>query len=142
MGGTFRSGSNPVKLGIMQMKTFFVFLMAVAIVLPLATAYNCTRLSGEENRVCNYIEDQDWTNAEKNSVIRDMIDSGDASLDGDFESIRDKPIGTIQLNKLEEVNLGISEENQDFLIDLSSMSVFGYIVYAFLKKYYILLRFL
>lgn len=127
----------------MQMKTFFVFLMAVALVLPLATAYNCTRLDGEERQVCNYIEDQDWTNAEKNRVIRDMIDSGGYSLNGDFESIMDKPVeDTIQLNKLEEVDLGISDENKEFLIDFSSFSLFGYVVFAFLKRYYLLLRFL
>jgi len=126
----------------MQIKTFFIFLMAVAIVLPLATAYNCTKLDGEENRVCNYIEDQDWSQSEKDEVIQDMIDSGDASLDGDFDSILNKPIeDTIQLNKLEEVDFKVSDDNKNFLIDFSLILIFGYIIYSFLKKYYLLLKF-
>ena len=42
----------------MQTKELFVFLMAVALVLPLATAYNCTALHGEERKSCRYIEKQ------------------------------------------------------------------------------------
>lgn len=127
----------------MQMKTFFVFFMAVALILPLATAFNCTKLEGEEHKVCNYIENTDWSQSEKDSVIQDMIDSGGSSLDGDFNSIFNKPIeDNFQLNKLEEVGLNISEENKEFLIDFSSFSVFGYVVYAFLKRYYLLLGFL
>ena len=126
----------------MQMKTFFVFLMVVALALPLATAYNCTALDGENKRVCNYIEGQSWPQSEKDSVIQDMIDFG-GSLNGDFESIMNKPVeDTIRLNKLEEIGLEISDENKDFLIDFSSISVFGYVIYAFLKEYYLLLRFL
>jgi len=121
-------------------KTFFVFLMAVAIVLPLATAYNCTALDGEDKRVCNYIEDQDWPQSEKDSVIQDMVDNG-GSLDGDFISIKTQPVEEVQLNKVKEVEL-ISDENKEFLIDFSSLSVFGYVLYAFGKKYYLLLRFL
>ena len=139
MGGTFRRGSYTRKLGIMQMKTFFVFLMVVAIVSPLATAYNCTTLNGEDKRICNYIEDQDWPQYEKDDVIQDAIDSG-SSLDGSFESTLGNPAETIQLNKIQEVN--ISEENKEFLIDFSSFSIFGYIVYAFLKRYYLLLSLL
>ena len=123
----------------MQMKTFFVFLMAVAIVLPLATAYNCTALDGEEKRICNYIENQDWTQNEKDEVIQDAIDN-DETLDGNFESIMGKPVGTIQLNDMQEVS--ISEENKEFIIDFSSFSIFGYVIYAFLKKYYLLWRLL
>ena len=127
----------------MQMKTFFVFLMVVALALPLATAFNCTELDGEEYKVCNYIEDQSWSQEEKDEVIQDMINSGDASLDGDFESILDKSIKeTIQLNKLEETDLEISDENKEILIDFSSFSIFGYVIYAFLKRYYLLWSFL
>ena len=127
----------------MQMKTLFVFLMAVALALPLATAFNCTTLEGEEHQVCNYIESTSWSQYEKDKVTKNMISSGGASLDGNFNSILDKPIeDTIQLNKLEEVDLKISEENKEFLIDFSSISIFGYVVYSFLKKYYLLLRFL
>jgi len=126
----------------MQMKTFFVFLMVVALVLPLATAFNCTALDGEERRVCNYIEDQPWAQSEKDSVIQEAINSG-GSLDGNFESILGKPVeDEIQLNKLEDIPLEISDDNKKFLIDFSSFSVFGYVVYAFLKRYYLLLRLL
>lgn len=122
------------------MKTFFVFLMAVAWLLPLATAFNCTALDGEEKRICNYIEDQPWSQSEKDSVIQDAINNGE-TLDGNFESIIGKPVPEIQLNKIEEIK-PISDENKEFLIDFSSLSLFGYVVYAFLKRYYLLLGFL
>jgi len=125
----------------MQIKKLFIFLTAVALVLPLATAYNCTALDGENKKICNYIETQPWSQSEKDFVIQEAIDSGN-SLDGDFVSITTQPIKEeVQLNKLEEVE-PISDENKKFLIDFSSISVFGYIVYAFLKRYYLLLRFL
>ena len=123
-------------------KSFFVFLMAVAIALPLATAYNCTALDGENKRVCNYIEDQDWSQSEKDSVIQNAIDNGE-SLDGDFESIMNQPVpDVIQLNTLEEVDYKINEDDKKFLIDFSSISLFFYVVYSFVKKYYLLLEFL
>ena len=116
--------------------------MAVAIVSPLATAFNCTELDGEEYRVCNYVEDTNWPQEEKDAVIQDIINSGEASLDGDFESTLDKPIEeTIQLNKLEE-NPKISDENKKVLIDFSSISIFGYTIYIFLKRYYLLWSYL
>ena len=125
------------------MKKRFVFLLAVALVLPLATAFNCTKLNGEEYEVCDYIEDQNWPQKEKDELIQDMIDSGKASLDGNFNSILgNKPKDIIQLNKLEETKLEISDDNKKFLIDLSSISLFGYIIYVFLKKYYLLLHLL
>jgi hypothetical protein len=68
-----------------------------------------------------------------------MIDNG-GTLNGNFESIMNKPVPIIPLNKPENVDL-ISEENKRFLIDLSSLSVFGYVIFAFLKSY-ILWRFL
>ena len=126
----------------MQMKTLFVFLMAVALALPLATAFNCTELDGENENICNYIENTDWTQSEKDSVIQDLINTGGSSLDGDFDSILNKPIEeTIQLNKLEE-NPKISDENKKFLIDFSSISIFGYVIYIFFKRYYLLWSFL
>jgi len=122
-------------------KTFFIFLMAVAIVLPLATAYNCTALEGENKNICNYIEGQPWSQSEKDSVIQDAIDSG-SSLNGDFVSITTQPIKEeIQLNTIEEVGPRVSDENKEFLIDFSSISIFGYFLYSLAKKYYFLLRF-
>jgi hypothetical protein len=124
----------------MQMKNFFVFLMAVALALPLATAFNCTALDGENKKVCNYIESQPWSQSEKDSVIQEAIDSG-SSLNGNFDSIMNKQVPEIQLNKIEEVE-PISEENKEVLIDISSIFLFFYVVYAFLKRYYLLWRFL
>lgn len=118
-------------------------LLAVALALPLATAFNCTGLDGVEYRACNYIEDTDWPQFEKDTIIQDMIDSGSISFDGNFDSILNNPTeDTIQLNKLEEMELGVSDENKRFLIDFSSISIFGYVVYSFLKKYYLLLKLL
>jgi len=102
----------------MQMKTLFVFLMAVSIVLPLATAINCTALDGENKKVCRYIEKQPWSKSEKDSLIQELIDNG-GSLNGDFNSIMGNPIPEIQLNKPEKVDM-ISEDNKKFLIDISS----------------------
>jgi hypothetical protein len=138
MGGTFRRGFDFGRLE-MQTKTFIVFLMAVAIVLPLATAYNCTALKGENKNICNYIEIQSWSQSEKDLVIQDAIDSG-GTLNGNFESVIGKPVEVIKLNKIEEVDVKISDKNKKFLIDFSSFSFFGYVVYSFLKKYYLLLN--
>jgi hypothetical protein len=125
------------------MKIQFVFLLAVAFGVPLATAFNCTELNGEEYKVCNYIEDQNWPQSEKDNLIQDAIDSNDASLKGNFKPTLGKEIPcTIQLNKPEAITQIISDDNKIFLIDLSSISLFGYIIYAFLKKYYLLLNFL
>ena len=125
------------------MKTQFVFLLAVALGIPLATAFNCTKLNGEEYKFCNYIEDQNWPQKEKDILIQDAIDSNDASLNGNFKSTLGKEIPcTIQLNKPEIITQIISDDNRLFLIDISSISLFGYIIYAFLKKYYLLLNFL
>jgi len=127
----------------MQMRILFVFLMAVALAAPEASAFNCTALSGEDYKVCNYVEGTSWSQSEKDSVIQNMINSGGSSLDGNFNSIMDRPVvDTIQLNKLEEVDLKISEENKVLLIDFSSISIFGYIIYSFLKWYFLLWRFL
>jgi len=114
--------------------------MAVILVLPSVAAFNCSELEDEEYKICRYIEDTDWPQAEKDEAIQDAINSK-TSLDGDFDSIKNKPIEEIQLNKL-EVRPKVSDENKKFLIDFSSISIFGYIVYAFLKKYYLLLNFL
>jgi len=127
----------------MQTKELFVFLMAVALVLPLATAYNCTALHGEEKKSCIYLENTDWSQSEKDAVIQNLIDSGDVSLNGNFESIMDKPVGDeIQLNKLEEMGLSINEKDKGILINLSSISLFGYIINAFVRKYYLLSKLL
>jgi hypothetical protein len=107
--------------------------------LPIATAYNCTKLEGENRNVCNYIESVGWSQPDKDSVIQNIVDSGGGSLNGDFVSIVGKPFGVIELNKIEEVDK-ISKENKKFMIDFSSLSIFGYVVYSFLKNYYLLLN--
>ncbi len=123
------------------MKTQFVFLLAVAIGIPMATAFNCSKLNGEKYDFCNYIEDQDWPNSEKNIIIQEAIDSGRTSLNGNFHSTLGNEIPcTLLLSKPEPIKQLISDDNKIFLIDISSISLFGYIIYAFLKKYYLLLN--
>jgi hypothetical protein len=118
-------------------KIIFVFL-AVAICSHLATAYNCTALDGENKRVCDYIERQSWSQSEKDSVIQEMINDR-GTLNGDFVSITTRLTEEeIQLNKMEVPDSLISDENKEFLIDFSSISLFGYIIYSFIKKYYLL----
>jgi len=127
----------------MERKTFFVFLLAVALAFPLATAYNCTKLDGEEKNVCNYVEGTNWNQSVKDEVIEDAINSGSASLNGNFNPKLGKiPKETIKLNKLNKTELKISDDNKTFLIDFSSISLFIYAVYSFLKRYYLLLNFL
>lgn len=138
MGRTFRSGSYSRELSMQ--KTFFVFLTAVAIVLPLATAYNCTPLYGENKRVCNYVEKQNWPQSEKDSIIQDAIDSG-GSLNGNFVSITTKKKKDVELNKIGDVGPLIVEEDKKFLIELSSISIFGYVIYSFGKRHLSLLSF-
>ena len=122
----------------MQMKALFLFLLFVDLVLPLATAFNCTQLDGEEYDMCQYIENTNWPQSEKDAVIQDLINSGGISLDGDYESILDRPIEDIQLNSIEESQFEISDEDKTFLIDFSSVSLFGYMIYSFLKKSHLL----
>lgn len=121
------------------MKTQLVFLLAVASGIPLATAFNCTELNGEEYKFCNYIENQNWPQSEKDILIQDAIDSKSASLNGNFQPTLGKKIPcAIKLNKPEAITQIISDDNKIFLIDISQISLFGYIIYAFLKKYYLL----
>jgi len=125
------------------MKIIFVLLLAFALFTTLATAFNCTKLNGEEYKVCNYIEKQSWSQSEKEKLIREAINSKDISLDGNFISILGNEVECpLQLNKLEETKFKISEKNKIFLIDFSSISLFGYIIYVFLKRYCLLLHLL
>ena len=127
----------------MKAKILFGVLLAVALILPLATAFNCTALHGEDRKVCKYVEDTDWSHSERDEIIQELVDSGDASLNGNFESILDsQEKNPIQLNKVEEDSLKINEENKKFLFDFSSISFLGYAFYSFAKKYYLLLKFL
>jgi hypothetical protein len=115
------------------MKILIVFILAVA--LPLATAFNCTRLDGEDFEICTFIENTDWPQKEKDLVIEDLLGS---SMEGNFESELDKEIiDPIQLNKLKESEKKIEEENKEFLLDISSISIFFYFIYCFLKKYFL-----
>jgi len=120
----------------MKAKTLFIFLLAVVLI-SRATAFNCTALDGEEQDVCEYIEDSDWSDSYINFVIELLLDLDDVSLEGDFDSVMDDEIEeVIELNSLEEIGWNISEENQIFLIDLSSLSLMGYILFSFLKSYF------
>jgi hypothetical protein len=126
----------------MQLKFLFIFLIAVAY-LSSATAYNCTALDGENYNVCKYIENTEWSQEEKDSVISDMINSGDASLNGDFEPLDTNQIDdSIEFKTINNEDSKISEENKRFLLDLSSFSIFGYFIWEFLKQYFLLWRFI
>lgn len=126
----------------MQAKFLIVLFLAVAS-LSVATAFNCTALDGENYKVCKYVENTDWSQEEKDSVILDMINSGDASLDGDFEPLDTATIdNSIELKRVQDEELKIDEENKKFLLDLSSFSIFGYFIWEFLKQYFLLWRFL
>jgi len=113
--------------------------MAVALVAPLATACVCFDYNKDEHQICHYLKDEGFSRSERKMIIQEMNDSG-GSLNGNFDSIIGKPVGTIQLNQIGKV--GISQENKKFLINFSSLSIFGYVIYAFLKKYCLLSQFL
>ncbi|MCA9487801.1 MAG: hypothetical protein KC516_02460 [Nanoarchaeota archaeon] len=116
------------------MKLLIVFIFAVA--LPLATAFNCTSLNGENYEMCNYIENTNWPQDQKDIVIEEIIGS---SMNGDFESELDQElVDPIELNELEENSLKIEEENKKFLLDISSLSIFGYFSFLFLRRYFLL----
>ncbi|MFA5953329.1 MAG: hypothetical protein WC812_01930 [Candidatus Pacearchaeota archaeon] len=122
----------------MKGKILFNFLFAVAFILPLATAFNCTALNGEEHNSCIYIENTDWSQSDKDLVIQNILDSGGVSLNGDFESIFDKEINdSIKLNNIEESELKIDKENKIFLMNFSLISLFGYSLFSFLKGFYL-----
>jgi len=125
----------------MQLKYFFIFLLAVTLIQGVA-AFNCTMLDGEEQEVCEYIEDSDWSENYIDFVIESLLDSDDVSLEGDFDSVMDDEIEeVIELNSLETIGWNISDENKTFLIDMSSLSLIGYVLFSFLKSYFYL-RFL
>ena len=122
----------------MQAKTLFIFLLAVTLIQGV-TAFNCTDLEGEEQDVCEYIGDSDWSESYIDFVIEFLLDSEDVSLEGDFDSVMDDEIeDVIELNSLEEIGWNISGENKSFLIDMSSLSIIGYILFSFLKSYFFL----
>jgi len=99
-------------------------------------------LDGEEQEVCEYIEDSDWSENYIDFVIESLLDSDDVSLEGDFDSVMDDEIEeVIELNSLETIGWNISDENKTFLIDMSSLSLIGYVLFSFLKSYFYL-RFL
>jgi hypothetical protein len=121
----------------MQVKNLFVFLLAVALVFPLVTAYNCSSVEGEAKKICKHIEKSDWSKSEKDDAIEELIESG-GSLKGDFKSIIGKSSGNkIELNKIEDIDTKLNNDDKKFIIDLSSISLIGYVVYSFIRKYYL-----
>ena len=67
MGSAFRRRPN---LRIVQHKMKgFVFLLAVALALPLATAFNCNELNLEDRELCNSIQQSSLSSIEKDLLI-------------------------------------------------------------------------
>jgi TolA-binding protein len=117
-----------------MMKKIFIFLLFLFLAVPLSSAYNCTALQGEAYNVCNYIEGTSWSESQKNSLIEELISNG-GSLNGNFNSMKEnQELNVVQLNELQEEELKISPENKALLIDLSSLSLMGYFLFAILKR--------
>ena len=71
MGSTFCRQLDP---RIVPMKKILLFL-AVALVLPLATAFNCNQLTAGDFEICNSIQQSDMTALEKDLLIADVFKS-------------------------------------------------------------------
>jgi len=134
MGSSFCGKSN---LGLIEMKALLVFLLAVVIGTPITTAFNCTNLTGENQNFCDYIEKQNWPNLEKDALIQEAINSGAATLSGNFKSTMGNQIPcTFTLNKSQKKPI-ISDDNKTLLIIISKISILGLLIYIPLKKYYL-----
>ena len=134
MGSSFCGKSN---LGLIEMKALLVFLLAVVIGTPITTAFNCTNLTGENQNFCDYIEKQNWPNSEKNALIEEAINSGAATLSGNFKSTMGNQIPCpFVLNKYQKKSI-ISENNKTLLITISKISLLGLLIYIPLRKYYL-----
>jgi len=119
------------------MKALLVFLLAVVIGTPITTAFNCTNLTGENQNFCDYIEKQNWPNLEKDALIQEAINSGAATLSGNFKSTMGNQIPcTFTLNKSQKKPI-ISDDNKTLLIIISKISILGLLIYIPLKKYYL-----
>jgi len=82
MGSTFCRRPN---LRVVQNKMRTIFLLfAVALALPLATAFNCNELTAGEFEICNSIKQSDLTFLEKNLLIADIFKPSNTFPNHDF----------------------------------------------------------
>ncbi len=61
-----------------------LFLLAVALVLPLATAFNCNELIGGDFEVCNSIQQSELTSLEKDLLVADIFNPTNTFPNYDF----------------------------------------------------------
>lgn len=111
------------------MKLFFFLFFLI----PLVSAkFNCTYLYGEQEDMCRYIKRSDLSNSEKQSLMQEILEKG-SSLNGDFSSINlnNNPFQISDADAQE-----ISEETKQIIKETLSLSLFGYIIFQFLKKYF------
>ena len=82
MGRTFCRRSDP-RIVQNKMKKIFLFL-AVALVLPLATAFNCNELTAGDLEICNSIRQSELNWLEKNLLIADIFKPANTFPNHDF----------------------------------------------------------
>lgn len=111
------------------MKLFFFLFFLI----PLCSAkFNCTYLDGKQEDMCKYIKKSDLSEYEKQSLMQEILEEG-SSLNGDFSSMNldDNPF---QVN--EATTQKVSQETKQTIKEILSFSLFGYIIFQFLKKYF------
>lgn len=120
------------------MKKTILFLLAVALVFPVATALNCTALveEGYSKSDCKYVDATSYSKREK-MILLDYISDKSGEPLKTFKYDKNTPL-TIKLDKFDNSTEKLSDDNKEFLIDLSSLSLFGYVIYEFLRKTYLL----
>ena len=101
-----------------------------------------TDLNTLKQRLRNFAEARDWDQFHSPKNLSMALSAEVAEIVEHFQWLTEEQSKSLTQNKLEEVGPMISDENKEFLIDFSSFSLFGYVVFSFLKKYYLLLRFL
>ena len=66
------------------MKNKLVFVIALAMLLPSAIAFNCNSLSGGDLQVCNSIQNTNLNQADKDLLISDIFNSNKTTPNFDF----------------------------------------------------------
>jgi len=99
---------------------------------------NCTALVEEDysSSNCKYADKTSYSESDKLVLLKYISNTGRGTLKS-FEYDKDTPL-TFELNNF-EIDQGLNDEDKGFLKDLSALSIFGYVVFAFLKRYYIVL---
>lgn len=65
------------------MKQLFI-LLAVALLIPLATAFDCRTLNENDRYICNYIQNNNLSQAEKDLIISDIFNLNKTTANHDF----------------------------------------------------------